>query len=105
MAITRERNFEGLRINPQGQIHVNWSVVYKDDGVEDHRTAKELFIDVEDDVTTLPNIVQDICTAAWKPAVVAARLQAINDILTSRGLPAEATLAAAKATLAGLQQP
>lgn len=102
MAITRERTFESLHINAVAQVRLKWLLQWFDNGVEEARKNKELFLDVGDDVSNLPNIVQTICNAAWTPGVRAARLAVLNEILANAGLQPEADLEAAKAAVQAL---
>ena len=100
MALTKETTFKQLTIAEDGQVEVKWVVKWLEDGVSDIEQGRFKRYDVEDDVTGLPTIGQNVCAAAWTPAVVQNRLDAINALLVGRGEPAEATLAEAKAALA-----
>ena len=102
MALTKDTTFKRMTIQEDAQVDVEWLVVWYEDAVEDTRQQRYQHYDVEDDVSGLPTVGQDVCAAAWTPAIVQARLDQINLILTDGGYPAESTLAAAKAALAAI---
>ena len=104
MATTRVRKFDSLRVNTAGQITVAWHIQWFEDEELDHSIGRQETYDVEDDVSHLPNIIQDVAAAVWTPGVISRRLDDINAILVRRGLQPEATLAAAKAAYASINQ-
>lgn len=72
MALTKTKSIDQITVDGNAIVMVRETIVIEEDGVELSRTYHRSSFNPGDDVSSMPDNVQAICSAAWTPEVVAA---------------------------------
>jgi hypothetical protein len=72
MALTKEVAVDQITVTEFGTVLVRETTTIKEDGVELSKKYHRTSFTPNQDVSAQPQNVQDICAAAWTPAIVSA---------------------------------
>lgn len=78
MAFTKSTEVDRVEVLGNGVIQVRWATIVFEDGTEIMRRNHRRVYEVAQDMSTEPNILQNVATAVWVPAIKDKRLAELN---------------------------